>query len=296
MFCSNPFRLSCAMAATVLAATSGSAFAHNYNNTRSNRSMIISGDTTTQWSTQSAVFLDVGDFDGDGASGNLFFQLDPPASSEVLPFSTGISVAGLDSYTLAGAEAINLAPTAGRTLTASSEEFGGDGVNLSAASHTINSADAGGFDAVSQTNTMITDLGVSVAYTSDRLTIQANSDAQLEVDFDAFGDFDLDLLSGQTATTVVAVEWSFSRMDLGGLTPILAQTIVEQQSTLDGLSRNGITPFSVATPTDLAPFDLQAGESYYLNIDVVTFSQIVPAPPTVAAPMLLGLLAARRRR
>lgn len=268
--------------------------AGNYNNTRSHKSGIVAPDVTVQWNTLSGVLLDVRDFDGDGFGG-------PPASISFSPdLGADFNVEDL-LVEVAGREvplhmyAVNDRPAFGSTLDILSEEFGGSGMNLARLSDTV-VLGPNGFTADTVADTMISDLGTSVAVASDRILLQAATASTLELELDISSTFDLDLREDEEAFTGVMLTWSFGIAGPAGESVLDSGGNAVELDTLSGLNRNGITDVSVITPGSIPGFQLDAGSVYFVNIDVVTYSVIVPTPGSFAPVAVAGMLAIRRRR
>lgn len=268
--------------------------AGNYNNTRSNRSSIAGPGVTTQWNSLSGVLLDVADFDDDGFGGPpASISLDPNPGADFVPLGLLVELAGREVPI--HVFAVNDRPSAGSTLDIWSEEFGGSGMNLARLSDSV-SFGPSGFNADTAADTMITDVGTSVAVSSDRILLRAATASTFAIDLDISSTFDLDLLQTQDAFTGVTVNWSFGIDGGAGQTVLESGTSAVELDMFSGLNPNGVTDISVIGPGGIPEFDLSAGTDYFVNVDVVVYSIIVPAPGAITPIAIAGFIATRRRR
>ncbi|MEN0021214.1 MAG: hypothetical protein AAF747_10055 [Planctomycetota bacterium] len=285
-------RFTCAAAMSSITLV-GVAHAHNYNNTRSNRT-IAGPDIVTEWDSLAGVLLEVRDFDGDGFGGPIgSIAVDPNPGADFFTQEFPVLVAGRN--VVVPIYPVNDRPSVGSTVTINSEEFGGAGMNLARLSDTVGRGSSG-FAAETAADTMITDLGTSVSVTSDRLRLRSSTPSTFALDADISATFDLDLRPSETAFTGVVFSWSFGTAGPGGDVTLESGGTSVERDTLTGLDRTGVTPITVAAPGSIPEFQIDADVDYYLNVDVVTYAVIVPAPGAVGSIAVAGLFACVRRR
>ena len=205
----------------------------------------------------------------------------PPPRGDLPRFESSVFIPALNrSFLLRGVRPTNVPPAVSRDIATVSEELGGTALNRARVLHS-GSLDAGGFGAESDADAFVSDLGTAVAFTSDRLDLTAAADSRLGFSFESLTELNLDLAPGQQGFAGVIIDWAFGRIEPSGQTVLSSDTFSAELDTLSGLNPSGTTTRSYALPTDLLTFQLDAGERYFLSVDIVNYRGSCPArrPP-----------------